>query len=116
MDHRGCVRVSNFSIDKRVRELHSPNGEDLDDRFPVAIGRGAKKVDIYRLGLLALSLAMGEIVQEPSVPINLNPDFADFLKKCLDRDEHERWSSGQLLEHSWIKIRVEKPLITHFLK
>ena len=56
---------------------------------------------LYRLGLLALSLALGEIVQEPvTVPSKMfPPEFQDFLRRCLDRDERERWSSKELLEH-----------------
>ena len=45
------MRVTDFSIDKRVRELwtRSPSVPQ-EDRFPVAIGRGGKKVDVYRDG------------------------------------------------------------------
>ncbi len=46
----------------------------------MAVGRGAKKVDVFRLGLVTLSLALGEIVQEPTVPKMLSPDFTDFLR------------------------------------
>ena len=42
----GMIKVGDFSIDKRVRDLMSV--EEFDDRFPMAIGRGGKKVDIYR--------------------------------------------------------------------
>ena len=39
------------------------------DKFPLAIGRGGKKVDIYRFGVLLLSFAVGEIVHDPvSIP------------------------------------------------
>ena len=39
------------------------------DKFPLAIGRGGKKVDIYRFGVLMLSFAVGEIVHDPvSIP------------------------------------------------
>ena len=34
-------------------------------------------------------------------------DFTDFLKKCLNKDERDRWSAPQLLEHSWIKNRLD---------
>ena len=51
VESSGRVRVTDFSIDKRVRELwtRSPSVPQ-EDRFPVAIGRGGKKVDVYRDG------------------------------------------------------------------
>ena len=102
VESSGNVRVADFSIDRRVRELWTRSTSPaLEDRFPVAIGRGGKKADVYRLGLLALSLALGEIVQEPvSIPSKMfPPEFQDFLRRCLDKDERERWSSKELLEH-----------------
>ena len=58
--------------------------------------RGGKKVDIYRLGVVALSLAEGEIVQDVFIPKQLPPDFSNFLQRCLDKDERERWSAEQV--------------------
>jgi translation initiation factor 2-alpha kinase 4 len=58
--------------------------------------RGGKKVDIYRLGVVALSLAQGEIVHDVYIPKSLPADFANFLKRCLDKDERERWSADQV--------------------
>ena len=105
LDQTGCIKVGDFSIDKRVRDLYQPS----EDRFPVAIGRGGKKSDVYRLGLLVLSLALGEIVQDATVPTKSLPaELCDFLKKCLNKDEHERWSCAQLLEHKWIKFKIER--------
>ena len=34
-------------------------------------------------------------------------DFGDFLKKCLLKDERDRWSADRLLGHSWIKHRMD---------
>lgn len=80
-------------------------------------GLGGKKVDIYRLGLLVLSLAIGEIVQDPTIPKGLPPDFTDFLRKCLHRDEHQRWASEELLEHRWLTKTTEvSPLKSLALK
>ena len=66
----------------------------------MAIGRGGKKVDVYRFGVLILSFAQGDIVQDPVViPNGFNETFRDFLKKCLNKDERDRWGVDQLLEH-----------------
>ncbi|TRY62517.1 hypothetical protein TCAL_00386 [Tigriopus californicus] len=107
----GIVRVNGFSVERKAREL---TGHYLLDKFPIAIGRGGKKVDVFRLGLLVLSLALGEIVSDASIPTRLfSSDFCDFLKKCLNKNEHDRWSSAQLLDHPWIKQRIERtPLKT----
>lgn len=107
----GIVRVNGFSVERKIREL---TGHYLVDKFPIAIGRGGKKVDVFRLGLLVLSLALGEIVSDASIPTRLfSADFCDFLKRCLNKNEHDRWSTAQLLDHPWIKQRIERtPLKT----
>ena len=68
------------------------------------MGRSGKKQDVYRLGLLLLSLAQGSVVLE-MVPDIASADFTqkfpllfcDFLMRCLDQDERSRWSVKQLL-------------------
>ena len=115
MESSGLIKVGDFSIDKRVRDLMLNESNELmaADKFPLAIGRGGKKVDIYRLGVLVLSFYSGEIIHDPSIPKNLPPEFADFLRKCLIKDERERWSADQLLDHAWIKNRVTDHLSCH---
>ncbi len=110
LDRGRLVRVAGFSVDKRVRDLLQQDGEE-EDRFPQAAGRGAKKTDVYRFGLLLLSLAKGEVAQDSTLPKDLNPVLEDFLRKCLWRDERDRWSAAQLLEHRWLKQRPEKALL-----
>lgn len=39
LESSGRVRLSDFSIDKRVRDLISDAKETTDERFPMAIGR-----------------------------------------------------------------------------
>jgi serine/threonine protein kinase len=74
----------------------------------LALGRGGKKVDIYRFGVLLLSFGLGDIIHDPVVvPKGLLPEFSDFVKKCLIKDERDRWSADQLLGHVWIKHRLE---------
>ena len=53
---------------------------------------------MYRFGVLVLSLGLGEIVKDPSVPKKGFPEqFIDFINKCLLKDERERWTAAQLL-------------------
>ena len=76
------------------------------DKFPLAIGRGGKKVDIYRFGVLMLSFAVGEIVHDSvSIPKGLPSDFTDFLKKCLNKGQAHRMFSRFLnLRFIFLKI------------
>lgn len=104
VDNNGIIRVSDYSLDKRLYDLYrNLTKEDEIDDYPLTIGKGGKKSDIYRLGVLLLYL----INQPPSnspviVPECLNPTFKDFLHKCLLVDEHERWSAEQLLSHPFL--------------
>ncbi|CAB4055202.1 EIF2AK4 [Lepeophtheirus salmonis] len=93
----GCIKVCNWSWNKRIRDLISDimevGGPSITDaaKFPCAIGRGGKKKDIYRFGILALSLSNGFIVQDavPSIPKSLGSEFVDFLRKCFMKKTKE---------------------------
>lgn len=114
VENCGTVRVGDFSIDKRIRDLWQ--GQDRSERFPLAIGKSAKKTDVHRFGVLMLSLALGDVVQdEPRIPLSaFAPEFADFLRNCLAKDEKDRPSCEQLLSHRWLKESLKRsPLKAH---
>jgi hypothetical protein len=59
------VRIADFSLGRRVRELiAAANGVRLEDPYPPSIGRGGKKSDIFRLGLVLVSLVTGRRVED----------------------------------------------------
>ena len=52
MDNNGQFRLSDFSIDRKLREIIEEKNEvAVEDVFPQSVGRGGKKSDIYRLGI-----------------------------------------------------------------
>ncbi|KAK7862324.1 hypothetical protein R5R35_005220 [Gryllus longicercus] len=110
----GLVRVSDYSLDKRLLDAYQASVETkAESIYPPSLGRGGKKADIYRLGILLLSLINGHIVTDatPEIPKGLPPVLKDFLFKCLMEDEHQRWSAGQLLHHQFLKMKVGSNLI-----
>ncbi|CAG7836539.1 unnamed protein product, partial [Allacma fusca] len=107
------VKVGDYGIERKISELHQSvcgNQDLIIDIFPPSIGRGAKKGDIYRFGILILSLLKGQhVVQNPpDIPSSLPPELQDFLKKCLTTNEHSRWTATQLLEHTFLKMQLQK--------
>jgi len=109
IDNTGTIRLADFSIDKRIREVcEETNQVNVEEVFPQSLGRGGKKSDVYRFGILVLSLSLGYISQDqiPSIPLKLPIILQDFIKKCLNRDEKERWSADMLLEHDFIKEEI----------
>ncbi|XP_069805536.1 eIF-2-alpha kinase GCN2 isoform X1 [Dendropsophus ebraccatus] len=109
----GRVKVTDYSLSKRLAEICR---EDVfeqtkvrfsDDALPSKTG---KKGDIWKLGLLLLSLSQGKIVKEypVKVPSELPGDFQDFLKKCVCLEDKERWTAQQLLGHSFINPPLQK--------
>lgn len=106
VDNNGFIRLADYSLDKRLYDLYRNLTKDSEiDIYPPTIGKGGKKGDIYRLGVILLSLIDEPPSMSPvKVPEHLNPTFKDFLKKCLIHDEYERWSAEQLLSHPFLAI------------
>ena len=79
----GVVQVGDYSLDKRLADTFqaSVNGKGQNN-YPPSLGRGGKKADIYRFGILMLSLISGCIIHDvPDIPHTLQPDLRDFLSK-----------------------------------
>jgi len=79
----GVVQVGDYSLDKRLADTFqaSVNGKG-ENNYPPSLGRGGKKADIYRFGILMLSLISGCIIHDvPDIPLTLQPDLRDFLSK-----------------------------------
>jgi hypothetical protein len=112
------VRIADFSLGRRVRELiAAANAVRLEDPYPPSIGRGGKKSDIFRLGLVLVSLVTGRRVED-QLPVlrtvsgcALPASLEDFLGRCLWKDERDRWTAAQLLEHPFLRDAVARPLL-----
>ncbi|XP_063427677.1 eIF-2-alpha kinase GCN2-like [Mytilus trossulus] len=119
VDKNGRIRIGDYSIDKRLSDLYyavessRPGVHFSGDRELIPV-RGGKKGDVYQLGLILLSVAIGLDADpdKPEIPQNFPPVFQDFLTKCLMKDERHRWSVYQLLDHSFIK--EELPHTIHY--
>ena len=79
------VKVFDYGIERKVTELFKSVNQppDIQEQFPPSVGRGGKKGDIYRLGLIVLSLLKGRYVDGPDIPQSLPPELQDFLKKLV---------------------------------
>ncbi|GFO47300.1 eukaryotic translation initiation factor 2-alpha kinase 4 [Plakobranchus ocellatus] len=110
VDSSGKIRLADYSINKRLSDLHEtvdrarPSVHFSDER-PMVLGRGGQKGDIYQLGLVILTVLSGQPLVEsiPNIPTHLPQVLQDFLHKCLLQDERLRWTTAQLLEHSFLK-------------
>ena len=59
------VRVADYGIERRIGEVVSEFYEaDVLSAYPLSLGRGGKKGDVYRLGFIILSLILGERVKQ----------------------------------------------------
>ncbi|XP_011337588.1 eIF-2-alpha kinase GCN2 isoform X2 [Ooceraea biroi] len=113
IDQTGVVRLSDFSLDKRLSDMYHLNSlAKTEHDFPTIQGRGGKKADIYRYGILLLSLLKGTIIsgEELDLTVISQLHLRDFISKCLIDDERTRWSAEQLQQHSFIKIPLERGL------
>ncbi|XP_055989347.1 eIF-2-alpha kinase GCN2 [Sorex fumeus] len=115
VDAEGTIKITDYSISKRLADICK---EDVFQQTRVRFSDSAlpyktgKKGDVWRLGLLLLTLSQGQECGEYPVviPHDLPSDFQDFLKKCVCLDDKERWSPQQLLKHSFINPQPKMPL------
>ncbi|KAK7084017.1 Eukaryotic translation initiation factor 2 alpha kinase 4 [Halocaridina rubra] len=102
-----AVRIADYGVERRIIEAVTDFCEEskMATTYPFSPGRGGKKGDIYRLGLVILSLSLGERVQEivPTIPVDLSGDLRSFLQKCLEVNEQERWTTERLLTHPFLQ-------------
>ncbi|XP_078593658.1 eIF-2-alpha kinase GCN2-like isoform X1 [Branchiostoma floridae x Branchiostoma japonicum] len=111
LDSTGHLAVADYSIEKRFGDLYTAvntghGGVRFSDDKVQA--RPSKREDILRLGMLILSLYLGEEVTEypVKIPSDLPSDFQDFISRCCETDERARWSTQQLLDHPFLKPTV----------
>nr|XP_025043322.1 eIF-2-alpha kinase GCN2 isoform X3 [Pelodiscus sinensis] len=107
VDTEENIKMTDYSISKRLADICK---EDVFEQTKVRFSEDAlpnkpgKKGDVWRLGLLLLSLSRGQVTKEypVTIPNDLPADFEDFLKKCVCLEDKERWSPQQLLQHHFI--------------
>ena len=65
IDRTGMIKVSDYSLEKRLSDIYRSNClAKAEQDFPTIQGRGGKKLDIYRFGILLVSLFRGALVTE----------------------------------------------------
>ncbi|XP_042543483.1 eIF-2-alpha kinase GCN2 isoform X1 [Dipodomys spectabilis] len=116
VDAQGTVKITDYSISKRLADICK---DDVFEQTRVRFSDSAlpyksgKKGDVWRLGLLLLSLSQGQECGEfpVTIPRDLPADFQDFLRKCVCLDDKDRWTPQQLLKHSFINPQPKMPLV-----
>lgn len=86
VDAKGTIKITDYSISKRLADICK---EDVFEQTRVRFSDNAlpyktgKKGDVWRLGLLLLSLSQGQECEEypVTIPGDLPADFQDFLRK-----------------------------------
>lgn len=97
LSKKGTVKLANYSLDKRLSDI-------LNQTYTANY---SKKTDIYQFGVFVLSLIRGDVKDDVEIPIGISSDFSDFLRKCLAKEEKDRFTAAQLLNHSFLKTPLE---------
>ncbi|XP_050510024.1 eIF-2-alpha kinase GCN2 isoform X1 [Diabrotica virgifera virgifera] len=92
INESGVVQIANYSIHRRMLDLSNQTHQNYN-----------KKTDIFKFGLLVLSLLRGFSCTEESmeIPNTFPSDVYDFLTRCLAKEESDRFTASQLLNHSF---------------
>ncbi|KAF5298737.1 hypothetical protein FQR65_LT09606 [Abscondita terminalis] len=97
----GTVKLGNYSIYKRLTDLVAQS--QMLNTFN-------KKTDIYQFGTLLISFICGTTNSEDTtkIPSSIQNDLHDFLTRCMAKEEKERFTAAQLLNHPFLKVPLEK--------
>lgn len=88
IDRMGVVRLSDYSLDKRLSDMyHSNSLAKTESDFPTIQGRGGKKTDVYRFGILLFSLLKGTIISGEEINLTDIPQV-DILYVIVTIDRH----------------------------
>lgn len=72
LDRMGIVRISDYALDNRLYHLYSTNSlAKIEQDFPTIQGRSGKKADVYRFGLLLLSLLKGHLISGNEIDLTI---------------------------------------------
>ncbi|XP_022808964.1 eIF-2-alpha kinase GCN2-like isoform X2 [Stylophora pistillata] len=119
LDSYGNVRLADYSVGKRLSDLYQVyggNGKHTQSNAAkennITTSRYGKKGDVYSLGLLVFSLAVGyKIIEDvKDIPASFPSALHDFLCNCLKSDERNRWSASQLREHPFLTPVISSSL------
>lgn len=73
IDSMGVVKLSGYSLDKRLSDIYCASYlAKAEHEFPTIQGRGGKKADIYRFGVLLLSLLKGSVISDNEIEMATN--------------------------------------------
>lgn len=71
IDRTGLIKLADYSLDKRLSDIYQASClAKVEHDFPTIQGRGGKKADIYRFGVLMLSLLKGSIISEKEIEVD----------------------------------------------
>lgn len=67
----------------------------------------------YPCQQVAAMFKIGNSKELPTIPDHLSNEGKDFVRKCLQRNPHDRPSAQQLLEHPFVKCAapLERPIL-----
>ncbi|XP_019855802.1 PREDICTED: eIF-2-alpha kinase GCN2-like isoform X1 [Amphimedon queenslandica] len=97
------VKLAGHTIIKRLSDLTGKVNEEAWPRgFFTKLG--GKKTDILKLGMVIFCMSVGRVTVSypPDVPEHFSEDFKDFLNKCLNNNEYQRYPAHELLVHPFI--------------
>ncbi|KAE8688782.1 pyruvate decarboxylase 2-like [Hibiscus syriacus] len=113
------TEIKNESSSDRYRSIISPRGSPLWMAPEVIRGdyQGPES-DVWSLGCTVIEMVTGKPAWKdqgfnslnriansdelPEIPTQLSEVGKDFVDKCLRRDQNQRWSSNQLLQHPFV--------------
>lgn len=90
------IKLADYALVKKLNNLSQIINNDASSTV-----QGSLRSDIHELGLLLLSLKLGEKITDyhPQIPQSLQPDFRNFISICTRADKVE---CKHLLKHQFI--------------
>ncbi|CAI9770186.1 unnamed protein product [Fraxinus pennsylvanica] len=124
------LKIADFGMAKKIEEEEefipgssTFNRGALQYASPESISKGIHKpvTDIWSLGCIIAEMISGKTIwtykdaedlieqiksRNPRIPQNISYCADDFLKLCLEKNEHQRWTANMLLNHPFIFMNL----------
>ena len=107
------LRIADYGVERKLLEtIGDYQNIEVPSSYSTPNGLSIQKRDVYRVGLILLSLFAGKQVtnaSKPKIMSTLSSKFKYFINCCLNTDS-SKWSAKELLQHPFFSEELTRSI------